>query len=80
MLTLLQLLYEIQKAILPNLVTVTWVNESADDGREAIENYFDFRKLMLWRAKHDSGNSLDYTDITRSWSSLADEADEMDTR
>ena len=35
-------------------------------------------RLMMWRAKHDSHNTLDYTDITRSCSSLADEADDRD--
>ncbi|XP_076436258.1 NMDA receptor synaptonuclear signaling and neuronal migration factor-like [Babylonia areolata] len=80
-----ELLYEIQKAMLPNLVTVHWVGEEEggsgrDGGREVVELYFDFRKFLLWRAKHDSSHGLDYTDITRSWSSLADEADDLDFR
>ncbi|KAL8602152.1 hypothetical protein ACOMHN_007421 [Nucella lapillus] len=74
------LLYEVQKAMLPSLATVGWVVEDTDEGRETVEQYFDFRKFILWRAKHDSSNSLDYTDITRSWSSLADEAEDMDHR
>ncbi|XP_070177004.1 NMDA receptor synaptonuclear signaling and neuronal migration factor-like [Littorina saxatilis] len=73
------LLYETQKSLLPNLATVSWVEENTDHGRQVIDLYFDYRKFLLWRAKNDSTHLLDYTDITRSWSSLAEEAEDMDT-
>jgi hypothetical protein len=76
------LLYEIQKATLPNLCNVTAVDENTDSGKATLEKYFDFRKFLMWRLEHDTSdlNTLDYSDITRSWSSLADDAGDMDTK
>nr|KAG5712018.1 hypothetical protein BaRGS_020744 [Batillaria attramentaria] len=71
------LLQEIRSAILPSQVQIHTVDEATELGREAIEFYFDFRKFLLWRSKSDSRSLLDYTDITRSWSSLAEAAEDM---
>jgi hypothetical protein len=59
-------------------VKVMSVEENSDSGKEILALYFNYRKFLLWRLEDDANSTLDYTDITRSWSSLADEADDMD--
>ncbi|XP_025113879.1 NMDA receptor synaptonuclear signaling and neuronal migration factor-like isoform X2 [Pomacea canaliculata] len=71
-----QLIEEMQRAMLPNFINITAIDERSRAGRENIEQYFNFRKFLLWRTKVDSRPGLmDSSDVTRSWSSLAEDAE-----